>query len=84
MQRAASRLEGDERRVRGLDRIDAEEEKLRRCGGAVLLLLLTVLGGQAYLYHCRRMAEALSEPQIMTRIRDPDVRAPCCANALRS
>ena len=79
--RRVAELEGDERRVRELDRIDAEEEELppeMQWGGAVLLLLLTVLGGQAYLYHCRRMAEALSEPQIMTRIRDPDVNPTPC------
>lgn len=41
-------------------------------GGAVLALLCTVLGVHAYVYHCTRMSEMLSEPQIMTRMRNEE------------
>ena len=51
---------------------DEEVPAEMKWGFAVLMLVLTCLCGQAFLWHCRRMAEALSEPQIMTRIRDPD------------
>lgn len=77
-ERRVAELEGDTKRLRelALEEQDDEEEvpAEMKWGAAVLMLVLTCLCGQAYLWHCRRMAEGLSEPQIMTRIRDPDTQ----------
>ena len=41
-------------------------------GGSVLLLFFTLMGVHTYVYHCTRMSEMLSEPQIMTRMRNSE------------
>ena len=74
-ERRVAELEGDTKRLRELAMQEEDDDELpaeMKWGFAVLMLVLTCLCGQAYLWHCRRMAEGLSEPQIMTRIRDPD------------
>ena len=40
-----------------------------RAGLAVILLTGTVMAAHAYIFHCTHMAQMLSEPQIMTRMR---------------
>ena len=74
-ERRVAELEGDTARLRELAMEDNDDDELpaeMQWGLAVLMLVLTLLCGQAYLWHCRRMAEALSEPQIVQRTRDPE------------
>ena len=77
-ERRVAELEGDTAKLRQLaaegDDDDDEMPAEMQWGLAVLLLVLTCLCGLAFLWHCRRMAEALSEPQIMTRMREPDTK----------
>lgn len=74
-ERRVAEMEGDTRRATELAMQIEDDDDVPaeiKWGFAVLMLVLTCISGQAYLWHCRRMAEGLSEPQIMTRIRDPD------------
>jgi dolichyl-diphosphooligosaccharide--protein glycosyltransferase len=75
-ERRVAELEGDTAKLRQLalegEDDDDEISPEMQWGVAVVALVLVCLCGQAFLWHCRRMAEALSEPQIMSRMREPD------------